>query len=102
MLVSLSVYRPRPFFASRARKTQKKRQRRGVCPSAVSLDAMIFLDGGRGGVLVAHQQAAQLGVEAAQRAAFYDLHLRVGRPAGGLRSEEHTSELQSRFDIVCR
>src|SRR5438067_4945007 len=29
---------------------------------------------------------------------------RVGRPAeaAALRSEEHTSELQSRFDLVCR
>src|SRR5207249_5086687 len=26
----------------------------------------------------------------------------VRRPDGGLRSEEHTSELQSRFDLVCR
>src|SRR5699024_12681099 len=26
----------------------------------------------------------------------------VARPAGDLRSEEHTSELQSRFDLVCR
>src|SRR5438067_7281678 len=26
----------------------------------------------------------------------------VGRGAGHLRSEEHTSELQSRFDLVCR
>src|SRR5207249_11264713 len=24
------------------------------------------------------------------------------QPAGGARSEEHTSELQSRFDLVCR
>src|SRR5207247_11021887 len=25
-----------------------------------------------------------------------------GRPAAGMRSEEHTSELQSRVDLVCR
>src|SRR5699024_12381280 len=25
-----------------------------------------------------------------------------GAPVGGFRSEEHTSELQSRFDLVCR
>src|SRR5438067_9839696 len=25
-----------------------------------------------------------------------------GAPAAGLRSEEHTSELQSRFELVCR
>src|SRR5699024_12216267 len=25
-----------------------------------------------------------------------------GDPPGGMRSEEHTSELQSRFDLVCR
>src|SRR2546428_9666805 len=29
------------------------------------------------------------------------LHLRVSTP-GGFRSEEHTSELQSRSDLVCR
>src|SRR5699024_12624648 len=29
-------------------------------------------------------------------------HLRCGDPAGHGRSEEHTSELQSRFDLVCR
>src|SRR5438067_8117113 len=27
---------------------------------------------------------------------------RVAKPARKLRSEEHTSELQSRFDLVCR
>src|SRR5207249_7901475 len=27
---------------------------------------------------------------------------RLPRPAAGTRSEEHTSELQSRFDLVCR
>src|SRR5438067_10329697 len=31
-----------------------------------------------------------------------DLRLHGRRPAGDLRSEEHTSELQSRFDLVCR
>src|SRR5699024_8057199 len=30
------------------------------------------------------------------------LGLRLGRGGRGLRSEEHTSELQSRFDLVCR
>src|SRR5699024_12509618 len=29
-------------------------------------------------------------------------HPRQLRPGGGLRSEEHTSELQSRFELVCR
>src|SRR5699024_12788699 len=30
-------------------------------------------------------------------------HLRLSRPQiAGIRSEEHTSELQSRFDLVCR
>src|SRR5699024_12177712 len=37
------------------------------------------------------------------RAAARRLRHRVhGRSMGGHRSEEHTSELQSRFDIVCR
>src|SRR5438067_10219480 len=30
------------------------------------------------------------------------LRARDARAAGALRSEEHTSELQSRFDLVCR
>src|SRR5438067_4006439 len=30
------------------------------------------------------------------------LHAQSGRNDRGLRSEEHTSELQSRFDLVCR
>src|SRR5437868_10272984 len=29
-------------------------------------------------------------------------HLLVDHPPGVMRSEEHTSELQSRFDLVCR
>src|SRR5699024_12095746 len=35
------------------------------------------------------------------RAAQYSLR-RMNQDLAGLRSEEHTSELQSRFDLVCR
>src|SRR5437868_11863327 len=31
-----------------------------------------------------------------------DKHLKLGRLITDARSEEHTSELQSRFDLVCR
>src|SRR5438067_9840181 len=34
--------------------------------------------------------------------ALLELHLPLRRPPGLARSEEHTSELQSRFDLVCR
>src|SRR5699024_12311081 len=37
-------------------------------------------------------------VSESQRDVWHDLDV----PARGIRSEEHTSELQSRFDIVCR
>src|SRR5699024_12404388 len=35
-------------------------------------------------------------------ALFFAPHRRVGRKDRRRRSEEHTSELQSRFDLVCR
>src|SRR5699024_9681187 len=37
-----------------------------------------------------------------QGTTFYKVHSGKNGPAQGWRSEEHTSELQSRFDIVCR
>src|SRR5699024_11331509 len=33
---------------------------------------------------------------------YVDRHIHIGRSAVHRRSEEHTSELQSRFDLVCR
>src|SRR5206468_12212796 len=41
-------------------------------------------------------------VEAASAAAVEGAHLVVVTQGGELRSEEHTSELQSRSDLVCR
>src|SRR5699024_11261677 len=38
---------------------------------------------------------------ARERSAILDA-LEAAEDLGGLRSEEHTSELQSRFDLVCR
>src|SRR5207249_7311589 len=40
--------------------------------------------------------------EARQRAAELPAHLRGAVDQAATRSEEHTSELQSRFDLVCR
>src|SRR5699024_11315087 len=37
-----------------------------------------------------------------QKRAQYDQFGHAGSQGGGFRSEEHTSELQSRFDLVCR
>src|SRR5207249_5360380 len=37
-----------------------------------------------------------------QAISFISLPLRLDGPGLSLRSEEHTSELQSRFDLVCR
>src|SRR2546428_5076431 len=39
---------------------------------------------------------------AQERAGTGDRATQVGVPAAGQRSEEHTSELQSRSDLVCR
>src|SRR5207249_10711635 len=51
-------------------------------------------------------EAYKLGNKAAARQGFYfyrnDRLIQAGGWNGVVRSEEHTSELQSRFDLVCR
>src|SRR2546421_11586200 len=44
---------------------------------------------------------ARLGGEAVSASRSYDIVI-IGSGAGGGRSEEHASELQSRSDLVCR
>src|SRR5699024_8364875 len=51
--------------------------------------------GAYGGKLEIMEQVAPLGPA-------YQAGTMAGNPASMLRSEEHTSELQSRFDLVCR
>src|SRR5699024_6812077 len=63
---------PRPILQA----GQKKET--GPGPSSQLCLSVSNLNRGRSGVLVAHQQAAQFGVEAAQRAALDDLDRRVG------------------------
>src|SRR5699024_11663269 len=81
--------------------------------SPLSLHDALPISDGVGGSRTARQACRPSGVgagEQAGRAANGGGTWRVARPAapqeGGLgerpRSEEHTSELQSRFDLVCR
>src|SRR5207249_12309937 len=68
--------------------------------------------GNRGGLRITRrvlaeqigQRAREAGVEPARDQSSAALQLRHELPQGDaeVRSEEHTSELQSRFDLVCR
>src|SRR5207249_6507137 len=61
--------------------------------------------GARSALDVADEAAflgAQLNTAASFDAASASIHVPKRRLEGALRSEEHTSELQSRFDLVCR
>src|SRR5207249_6673575 len=44
----------------------------------------------------------QESMDVAMKFKFFDYNARVDIPEPPKRSEEHTSELQSRFDLVCR
>src|SRR2546427_7756022 len=56
----------------------------GGAPVMVSLDGVTLPDGSRLAVAIRAE------------------HVRVGRAAAACRSEEHTSELQSQSNLVCR
>src|SRR5699024_12405552 len=73
------------------------RQPRPIQPVPVVLDTCVLLSRPVSSLL--------LGLAQAQYVQPYWSHLikeEWWRHAGRLRSEEHTSELQSRFDLVCR
>src|SRR2546430_17514885 len=64
-------------------------------------DALPICAGGRGDAL-RHLREARHGAEGPDRFSAGRRHVvRAGRPRGG-RSEEHTSELQSQSNLVCR
>src|SRR5207249_8046273 len=48
------------------------------------------------------QRSASNGRSGTRSASVSTTPMKVNEPRSGSRSEEHTSELQSRFDLVCR
>src|SRR5690349_22395472 len=72
------------------------RSRRGLLANS-GVRALRARDAGAGLARLGHADA----LRAAARARLFP-HAEGGRALGALRSEEHTSELQSRRDLVCR
>src|SRR5699024_3721333 len=54
------------------------------------------------GVSVVNALSTRLVAEVWRNGTHYEMRFADGEAASELRSEEHTSELQSRFDLVCR
>src|SRR5437868_12688392 len=86
------------FFSSRRRHTRSKRDwSSDVCSSDLQ-----FLLQQPGRLPVECQRFLVLSADCKLRHSPQHRHGAVGKQRADLRSEEHTSELQSRFDLVCR
>src|SRR5207249_11812615 len=90
---TLSLHDALPIY----RRLRPSRRSRGQALVETALVIPMLLLLALGVVGVGRVVQAQLAVSAAAREAA-----RAGALADDSRSEEHTSELQSRFDLVCR
>src|SRR5699024_6737662 len=70
----------------------------GVAPDVQLLAEKVFSDNDGS----AYEDDIIAGIEHAVELKADVINLSLGSDAGFVRSEEHTSELQSRFDLVCR
>src|SRR5699024_12333193 len=97
----------RPLYFTLFPYTTLFRSQYDVCFRVVDLPALFTESGGeRGGVGVIVGECGGV-VECAvtrrrQHAGLSETGAEHVSDSAGLRSEEHTSELQSRFDLVCR